>query len=233
MQQELSLSSIFRHREQEKSRPMVLYMVFSLKSLLLVGPAPQTLLVDSSCSTALGSLLQKKCHMATMRTAKQILSMAAAVGILLMVAYWIYGWITARRLQADLNLIEVSARFDLGKCMPSTIGMNAFQAIQATSSPKHPLAVSIHNKGKRTVTKVAWSFSVYREGYSSDLTIADDTASTVDNIIFFEGNRYESDKILKPGEIYEVCYPLPILRGDNSPDLLKYVINLGAVEFSD
>ena len=75
---------------------MVLYMVFSLKSLLLVGPAPQTLLVDSSCSTALGSLLQKKCHMATMRTAKQILSMAAAVGILLMVAYWIYGWITAR-----------------------------------------------------------------------------------------------------------------------------------------
>lgn len=61
-------------------------------------------------------------------------------------------------------------------------------------SKDYPLAVYIHNKSNRIVTKVNWDFHAYRPGFSSNLC---------------GYQRYSSDKILKPGESWFVCYRLP------------------------
>jgi len=83
-------------------------------------------------------------------------------------------------------------------------------------SKDYPLAVYIHNKSNKTVTKVEWDFNAYRPGFSSNLA---------------GYQYYSSDKILKPGESWFVCYRLPeeLTKKGFEPSKLKYTIEYKSV----
>ncbi len=77
-------------------------------------------------------------------------------------------------------------------------------------SRDYPLAVFIRNTSNKTVTKVEWHLNAYRPGFSS-------------NLAGYES--YSSDKILKPGESWSVCYRLP-------EDLLKKGLDLSKLKYT-
>ena len=82
---------------------------------------------------------------------------------------------------------------------------------ESKCSKDYPLAVNIHNTSSKTVTKVEWHFNAYRPGFSSNLA---------------GYQSYSSDRILKPGESWSVCYRLPedLTKQSLDPSKLQYTI---------
>lgn len=81
---------------------------------------------------------------------------------------------------------------------------------------EYPIRVKITNSSKRTVTKVEWSFSAFRPGFSTDL------------IGFAPGS---SDKIMASGESYTLCFKPPAIDGGHEPSGLEWKTRWKRVEF--
>ncbi len=58
----------------------------------------------------------------------------------------------------------------------------------------HPLQITVVNGSPLTVIKTDWSYEVYRIGFSTQLA---------------EGDRFEADSMIRPGEEYTFCTELP------------------------
>jgi hypothetical protein len=88
-------------------------------------------------------------------------------------------------------------------------------------NPGFPLLVTIKNNSNKTITKVSWEVNIYIPGFSKDISGYD--------------NRYDSDKILRPGEIWLSCYKLPSKIDAKNHDLssLQYEISHKDVQFRD
>jgi len=87
-------------------------------------------------------------------------------------------------------------------------------------SEKYPLFVKITNNSRKTIDKVTWYLNIYVPGYSTDLSGYND--------------NYSCDKILKPGEVYTLCYMLPSsLDNGHPPSSLKYEVSWKRVSIRD
>ena len=77
-----------------------------------------------------------------------------------------------------------------------------------------PLQFVIQNTGDQVVQSVTWSVIIKKSGFSS-------------NQIEDASLKYEEDKILKPNEIWSVCYEFPNLkkRFENYSELTHQIVN--------
>lgn len=102
------------------------------------------------------------------------------------------------------SLVTVEIEFDTKECP------NIF----------FPLKTQIMNKSKKTVEKVTWSLGVYKPGFSTDLSGYKDD--------------YKNDKILKPGEGWQTCYPWPeTMEVDNDFRKLQYKAEMKNISWQD
>ena len=88
----------------------------------------------------------------------------------------------------------------------------------ARCDPAHPLRATTTNGSTKTVEEVSWSLGAYRPSYST-------------NLLGYSGERHSSDKILSPGETYELCYPIPSVLADKTPLALSYKVDVNYVTF--
>lgn len=75
----------------------------------------------------------------------------------------------------------------------------------ALCSKERPLRVSIKNGSERVLHRAAFSFQATLPGYSTKITP-------------YTYKQNTSDKILRPGEVYESCYSLPLLSRELGPE---------------
>lgn len=84
----------------------------------------------------------------------------------------------------------------------------------------YPLRTRIVNKSKKTVEKVTWYLGAYEPGFSTDLSGYNDS--------------YKNDKILSPGEGWQVCYNLPgTIEPNHDFSKLQYKAEMKNVSWQD
>ncbi|MFL5259715.1 MAG: hypothetical protein ACJ8AS_08165 [Hyphomicrobiales bacterium] len=79
-----------------------------------------------------------------------------------------------------------------------------------------PIAATITNNSARTVTSVFFDLSLKRRGFSNE-------SGRLSSI--------RSDKILKPGEGFSGCYPMPSLRETVDPQEIEFEVAYKVVKF--
>ena len=86
---------------------------------------------------------------------------------------------------------------------------------------EYPLFISVNNNSNKIMSKVTWAVEAYKPGYSTNLA--------------GYNNDYCCDKILKPGEIWTLCYRVPSsLKAEAKPiSTLEYRIAYKNVYFQD
>ncbi|MFK5949685.1 MAG: hypothetical protein QM500_13060 [Methylococcales bacterium] len=83
-------------------------------------------------------------------------------------------------------------------------------------SVEYPLHVLISNKSKKIVNKISWNVAAYKSGYSNNVINYKYTSEY--------GTPYSSDKVLKSGHYFGVCYKTPSLKNDIKPENLKWSV---------
>src|SRR3954451_18854106 len=94
----------------------------------------------------------------------------------------------------------------------------AFKYDAQACSPEKPIAASITNNSGRMVASVFFDLSIRRRGFSNE-------SGRLSSI--------RSDKILKPGESFSACYPLPSLRSAVDPQEIEFEVAYKVVKFAD
>jgi hypothetical protein len=133
------------------------------------------------------------------RAPKQTIGCLAVIVIIVAVAWYALVTKPAQDRERLEEQVLVTVVYDEEKC-----------------SKDYPLAVSIHNKSNKTVTRVEWDFNAYRSGFSTNLA---------------GYQKYSSDRILRPGESWSVCYRLPqeLLKKGLDFSKLQYTIEFKSV----
>jgi len=98
-----------------------------------------------------------------------------------------------------------------------------------------PLSFKITNGSKKIANKVSWNIIATEKGSSSN---------TVDyeSFLSYQGEYstsyhsenstpYSTDKILKPGELFSVCYKAPLIKGVGPPQNLIWKVSNKYSEF--
>lgn len=105
--------------------------------------------------------------------------------------------------EKEQNLVSISVVYSEENCIPPM-----------------PLSVRISNKSKREIVEVGWDFVARRPGYSS-------------NLLDYLDQDAKSDKIIKPGEVWDFCYRVPKSQRFMEPEKVEWSISGKRVTFTN
>jgi hypothetical protein len=94
----------------------------------------------------------------------------------------------------------------------------AFRYDPKACPPDKPIAATISNTSERTVASVFFDLVVKRRGFSGE-------SGRLSSV--------RSDKILKPGEQFSDCYPVPSLRDTFDLNELDFEVGYKVIKFAD
>ena len=118
---------------------------------------------------------------------------------LLLVAIVGFFFLKEEMKERDHKSVSIIISYDLDNC-----------------SKDFPLNTRILNNNKKILNRVFWDISAKREGYSSDV------------LEYSAYSSRTSDKILKPGESYGVCYAAPEINSGSPPNLIWEAVKIRA-----
>lgn len=98
-----------------------------------------------------------------------------------------------------------------------------------------PLSFKITNGSKKIVNKVSWNVIATEKGYSSNVVDYKSFPSyqgEYSKSYHSENSTpYSIDRILKPGELFSVCYKAPLIKGNFPPQKLIWRVSNKYSEF--
>jgi hypothetical protein len=128
--------------------------------------------------------------------------MLGIVGVFIIIAVGTAGylWLNEKQESALRNAITIDVVHDPSRC-----------------SPEYPLFITISNRSARTLKRLNFYVTGFREGYSDPVF---ETAST-----------WDTDKIISPNQTFQQCWSSPpksygvsdIIAQSNPPEKLQWV----------
>lgn len=124
--------------------------------------------------------------------------------VLIILAVALMFWLDRKEREVE-DKVKITVEYNPDKCLKDIA----------------PLLVTFENTSDRTVEYISYDISIYRKGYSSDIS---------------ENSHYWTDKIMKPNDVYWECAPIRLENTynyyQNKPEELEFKISYKSVRFS-